>query len=181
MNTPIESIDTHSVELASPHQTGTVPARETVLFGAGCFWGIEAAFRKVKGVTDTRVGYSGGHTTSPTYEEVCGHDSGHAEVVQVEFDPAQITFDELLNVFLKMHDSGASHRTGPDAGGQYRSAIFFFTPAQEAVARSSRDKLQLSAGRPIGTEISPATTFHPAEEYHQRYHEKHAQRAYPLP
>ena len=181
MRTPVEINDPDSAELSARHQTESVSTRETVLFGAGCFWGIEAAFRKVDGVTETRVGYSGGHTTSPTYEEVCGHNSGHAEVVEVEFDPAQITFQELLRVFWKMHDPAAAHRTGPDAVGQYRSAIFFFTPAQEAVARSSRDKLQLSAGRPIGTEISPATTFHPAEEYHQRYHEKHAQRAYPLP
>jgi len=177
MNIPAET----PPPLVSSHQSDAAPTRETVLFGAGCFWGIEAAFRKVKGVTETRVGYSGGHTTSPTYEEVCGHDSGHAEVVQVEFDPAQITFDELLEVFWKMHDPGTAHRTGPDAGGQYRSAIFSSNPTQEAVARSSRDKLQLNTGRPIGTEISPTTTFHPAEEYHQRYHEKHAQRAYPLP
>lgn len=180
MRTPVEINDPESAEL-SRHQAESVATPETVLFAAGCFWGIEAAFRQVKGVTETRVGYSGGHTTNPTYEEVCGHDSGHAEVVQVKFDPAQISFEELLQVFWKMHDPAVAHRVGPDAGAQYRSAIFFSTAAQEAVACSSRDELQLNTGRPIGTEISPATTFHPAEEYHQRYHEKHAQRAYPLP
>lgn len=156
-------------------------ARETAIFGAGCFWGVEAEFRKVQGVTNTRVGYLGGHTKSPTYEAVCAHGTGHAEVVEVQFDPAQVKFDELVEVFWKIHKPTSAHRTGADNGSQYRSAIFFTTPAQEAAARVARDRLQAATDQKITTEISVASPFYAAEEYHQRYHEKHGLKSCRLP
>jgi methionine-S-sulfoxide reductase len=158
------------------HDRSSRPALEKVIFGAGCFWGVEETFRKVRGVTATRVGYEGGHTKNPTYEEVCSHTTGHAEVVEVEFDPAALSFDELLEVFWKSHDPTISHPIGPDHGGQYRSAIFFTSAIQEAAARASAAGLEKSAGmrRAIATEIAAAPEFYPAEEYHQRYYEKHA-------
>jgi peptide-methionine (S)-S-oxide reductase len=143
-------------------------------FGAGCFWGVEAAFRQVKGVTDTAVGYAGGTLKEPTYKDVCSDRTGHAEVVQVEYDPAQVSYDELLNVFWENHDPTQLNRQGPDVGTQYRSVIFFHTPDQEAAARASKERLQ-SGGRyrrPIATEILPAPEFYRAEEYHQQYLEK---------
>lgn len=147
---------------------------EIATFGAGCFWGIEAAFRQVPGVTDAVVGYSGGHTANPTYKDVCTDGTGHAEVVQVTFDPAQLSYEKLLEVFWKMHDPTQLNRQGPDFGTQYRSAIFFHSPEQEAVARKSKEQAQASGRfrRPIVTEISPASAFYRAEEYHQRYLEK---------
>jgi len=156
-------------------ENGAKPARERVLFGAGCFWGVEAEFAKVKGVTNTRVGYSGGVTKNPTYEDVCSHTTGHAEVVEVEYEPAQLNFAALLDVFWEMHNPTTGHRQGPDIGSQYRSAIFFTTPAQEATARASAARLE-KTGRlsgPITTEILLATPFYTAEEYHQKYHAKH--------
>jgi peptide methionine sulfoxide reductase msrA/msrB len=156
-------------------ESGVKPAREKVIFGAGCFWGVEATFAKLKGVTNTRVGYSGGVTKDPTYEDVCSHRTGHAEVVEVEYDPVQIGFDALLDVFWQSHNPTAGHRQGADIGSQYRSAIFFTNPGQEAAARDSAAQLETSGKfrAAITTEISQATRFYAAEEYHQKYHAKH--------
>jgi len=143
-------------------------------FGAGCFWGVEAAFRRLDGVTATCVGYAGGTTENPTYEEVCTGRTSHAEVVQVTFDPARITYDKLLEVFWDVHDPTQLNRQGPDIGTQYRSAIFFHSPEQERAALASRDRLAQNglAGRRIVTEIVPAAPFYMAEDYHQQYLEK---------
>jgi len=144
---------------------------EKATFGAGCFWGVEEAFRKVKGVTSTAVGYSGGTLKNPTYHDVCTGQTGHAEVVQVEYDPPQVSYEELLAVFWENHDPTTMNRQGPDVGSQYRSAIFYHTPQQEAAARASKDKLNSSGvyKRPIVTEITPASEFWMAEDYHQQY------------
>ena len=143
-------------------------------FGAGCFWGVEAAFREVKGVTATRVGYLGGTMKNPTYHDVCTDMTGHAEVVEVEFDPSKVSYEDLLNVFWGCHDPTQLNRQGPDVGTQYRSAIFFHSPEQEKAARASKEKLQASGRykRPIATEISPVSEFWMAEDYHQQYLEK---------
>ena len=147
---------------------------EIATFGAGCFWGIEAAFRRMPGVVDAAVGYSGGHTPNPTYKDVCTDETGHAEVVQVTFDPAQLSYEQLLNTFWQIHDPTQVNRQGPDSGSQYRTAIFFHSPEQEAVAKKSKAALQASGKfrRPIATEITPAGTFYRAEEYHQKYLER---------
>ena len=145
---------------------------EKATFGAGCFWGVEAAFRQLKGVVDTAVGYSGGHLPNPAYEDVCTDRTGHAEVVRVEYDPAEISYDELLNVFWENHDPTTLNRQGPDFGTQYRSVIFYHTPEQEAAARASKERQSARFQRPIVTEIQPAAEFYRAEEYHQRYFEK---------
>jgi peptide-methionine (S)-S-oxide reductase len=147
---------------------------EIATFGAGCFWGVEAALQRVPGVLDTAVGYSGGETANPTYKDVCTDETGHAEVVQVTFDPAKVTYEELLNVFWQAHDPTQLNRQGPDVGTQYRSAIFFHTPEQEAAAKKSRAALDASGKlrRPVATEITPAGTFYRAEEYHQKYLQK---------
>jgi len=144
---------------------------ETATFGAGCFWGVEEAFREVPGVVETTVGYLGGHTQNPTYKDVCTDETGHAEVVQVTFDPAKVDYDKLLDVFWLAHDPTTLNRQGPDVGTQYRSAIFFHTPEQEQKARASKETMQASGkfSRPIITEITPAAKFYPAEEYHQKY------------
>jgi peptide-methionine (S)-S-oxide reductase len=147
---------------------------EKAIFGAGCFWGVEAAFRAVEGVKEVTSGYSGGHLKNPSYRDVCTDKTGHAEVVQVEYDPSQVSYDELLDVFWNCHNPTTLNRQGPDVGKQYRSAIFFYTPEQESAARASKEKLEQS-GRwraPVVTEITPASDFYPAEEYHQRYLEK---------
>jgi peptide-methionine (S)-S-oxide reductase len=141
-------------------------------FGAGCFWGVEAEFRNVSGVIATAVGYSGGRTERPTYQDVCSHTTGHAEVVEVEFDPERVSYDELLDVFWSVHDPTQLNRQGPDVGDQYRSVIYFHSPEQEAAATASRERAQARFGRPIVTEIAPASSFWRAEEYHQRYLEK---------
>jgi peptide-methionine (S)-S-oxide reductase len=143
-------------------------------FGAGCFWGVEAEFRRVEGVTATAVGYSGGNLKNPSYHDVCTDTTGHAEVVQVEYDPAVVSYDDLLNVFWENHDPTTLNRQGPDIGRQYRSAIFFHTPEQEAAARASKARLEESGRfrRPIVTQIEPAAEFWRAEEYHQQYLEK---------
>lgn len=148
---------------------------EKATFGAGCFWGVEAAFREVKGVKDVAVGYMGGTLENPTYKDVCTSRTGHAEVVQIDFDPSEVCYDELLSVFWNIHDPTTPNRQGPDVGTQYRSAIFYYTPEQKAAAEDSKSKLQASGryGRPIVTEITPASAFWRAEEYHQRYFEKH--------
>jgi len=147
---------------------------EKATFGAGCFWGIEAAFRQVKGVKTTAVGYSGGTLENPTYDDVCSGQTGHAEVVQLEFDPKRVSYGELLNLFWDVHDPTTANRQGPDVGSQYRSAIFFHGPEQEAAARASLAHEEQSGrfGRPIVTEITPASTFYMAEDYHQQYMEK---------
>ncbi len=147
---------------------------EKATFAAGCFWGVEAAFRQVSGVVSTAVGYIGGTLKNPTYEDVCTDRTGHAEAVEVTYDPARVTYDELLKVFWQNHDPTTLNRQGPDVGTQYRSAIFFHTPEQEAAAKASKEKLE-KAGvykRPIVTEIIPASEFWRAEEYHQQYLEK---------
>ena len=143
-------------------------------FGAGCFWGVEAAFGRVKGVTATAVGYAGGRTENPTYRQVCSHTTGHAEVVEVDYDPAAVSYDKLLDVFWNGHNPTQLNRQGPDVGTQYRSVIFYYTPEQEATARASKAALEKSGrfARPIVTEISPAQKFWRAEDYHQRYLEK---------
>jgi peptide-methionine (S)-S-oxide reductase len=148
--------------------------QEIATFGAGCFWGIEAAFRRVPGVLDAAVGYSGGRTENPTYQDVCTDTTGHAEVVQVTFDPEKLSYDQLLNVFWTIHDPTQVNRQGPDYGKQYRTAIFFHSPEQEAAAKKSKLALEASGKlrRPVATEITPAGTFWRAEEYHQRYLEK---------
>ena len=143
-------------------------------FAAGCFWGVEATFRQLPGVTSTRVGYIGGKTDKPTYQDVCTDRTGHAEAVEVEFDPAKISYDQLLDVFWENHDPTQLNRQGPDWGTQYRSAIFFHSPEQEAAAKASKEKLEKSGRfhRPIVTQIVPQATFHEAEDYHQQYLEK---------
>jgi len=147
---------------------------EKATFGAGCFWGVEAAFRQVKGVLSTAVGYAGGHHANPTYEDVCSDETGHAEVVQVEFDPAQVSYDDLLNVFWENHDPTTLNRQGPDVGTQYRSVILYHNPAQKGAAEASKAALAKSGKfrRPIVTEIVAAPEFWRAEDYHQQYLEK---------
>lgn len=143
-------------------------------FGAGCFWGVEATFRNINGVLATEVGYSGGTTEDPTYTDVCADRTGHAEVVSVDYDPEQISYEKLLDVFWDSHDPTTLNQQGPDIGTQYRSVVFFHNKQQERAARASKERLE-SSGRyanPIVTEIVPAATFYCAEEYHQRYLEK---------
>ncbi|HTG83077.1 MAG TPA: peptide-methionine (S)-S-oxide reductase MsrA [Geobacteraceae bacterium] len=144
---------------------------EKVTFGAGCFWHVEEEFRQVAGVTATQVGYMGGTKEHPTYEEVCSHTTGHAEVVEVTYDPGRVSYDELLRVFWDCHDPTQLNRQGPDVGSNYRSVTFWHTPAQEAAALRSLEAEERSGRhrRPIVTEIIPATTFWRAEEYHQQY------------
>jgi peptide-methionine (S)-S-oxide reductase len=141
-------------------------------FGAGCFWGVEAAFRQLDGVTKTRVGYTGGTLENPTYEDVCSHTTGHAEVVEVTYDPARVSYDDLLQVFWRKHDPTQLNRQGWDVGDQYRSAIFVHDEEQRAAAEASKDREQQRLSRSIVTEISPAETFYEAEDYHQQYLEK---------
>jgi len=152
-------------------------------FAAGCFWGVEAEFRGLKGVTSTQVGYTGGHTKNPNYKQVCSDGTGHAEAVEVEYDPAQISYDALLAAFWEIHDPTTMNRQGPDVGSQYRSAIYYHSPEQEAAAKASRDKLAASGKfkRPIVTEIKPAQEFWRAEDYHQQYLEKRGAASCHLP
>ncbi len=147
---------------------------ETAIFGAGCFWGVEAAFSELKGVLNTTAGFSGGSIKNPSYKDVSTDTTGHAEAVRVEYDPSQISYDELLEVFWNIHDPTTINRQGPDIGSQYRSVIFYLTPQQEASAKKIKETLTGSRKfkKPIVTEISPAGEFYPAEEYHQRYFEK---------
>jgi peptide-methionine (S)-S-oxide reductase len=147
---------------------------EKAAFAAGCFWGVEDSFRKVKGVTDARVGYTGGTTRNPTYKTVCSGTTGHAEAVEVTFDPAQVSYQELLEYFWKIHNPTTRNRQGPDIGSQYRSAVFYYSPQQQAAAEAMKQALDKSGKFPwpIVTEIVPATAFWRAEEYHQRYFAK---------
>lgn len=144
---------------------------EKATFAAGCFWGVEQTFREIDGVIDAVSGYEGGHTLDPTYQDVCTDKTGHAEVVEVEYDPQKVSYDKLLDVFWNSHDPTQMNRQGPDVGTQYRTAIFFHTPEQEQAARASKAKLEASGRirRPIATAIEPAQTFYRAEEYHQQY------------
>lgn len=144
------------------------------LFAAGCFWGVEAAFREIEGVTATAVGYSGGSTTDPTYKEVCSGRTGHAETVQVEYDPQKVGYEQLLDVFWANHDPTTPNRQGPDVGTQYRSAIFYIDEDQKKAATASKESLEASGKlrRPIVTEITAAGPFYMAEDYHQQYLEK---------
>jgi peptide-methionine (S)-S-oxide reductase len=148
-------------------------------FGAGCFWGVEAAFREVEGVRATAVGYEGGAMVNPTYRDVCTDTTGHAEVVQVDFDPNVVSYDTLLNVFWENHDPTTLNRQGPDIGAQYRSVIFFHNADQEAQAVASKDAREASGAykRPIVTQIVAAQTFYKAEDYHQQYLEKRGLRS----
>ena len=150
----------------------TTGRTEKATFAAGCFWGVEAAFRERKGVLSTTVGYTGGTAPDPTYREVCTDRTGHAEAVEVEYDPAQVAYDELLNLFWSIHDPTTPNRQGPDVGSQYRSAVFTHTPEQDSAARASRERAQTGFRRPVVTQIEPASAFYRAEEYHQRYLEK---------
>ena len=148
---------------------------EKAIFGAGCFWGVEAMFCEVKGVISVTVGYSGGALKNPTYKDVCSSHTGHAEVVEIEYDPCNVTYDELLGVFWKIHNPTTKNRQGPDVGTQYRSVIFYTTLEQESVAIASKNRLEKSGilENPIVTEISAANKFFKAEEYHQQYFKKH--------
>ena len=141
-------------------------------FGAGCFWGVEAAYRQIQGVLSTAVGYSGGSAENPTYKQVCTGRTGHAEVVEVTFDPERVSYEQLLDVFWENHDPTTLNRQGPDVGTQYRSAIFFHDAEQESIARASLEKAQARFARPIVTQVEPASEFYVAEDYHQQYLEK---------
>lgn len=144
------------------------------IFAAGCFWGVEATFRQIPGVLSTRVGYIGGNTVNPTYKDVCTDGTGHAEAVEVEYDPTRVSYNELLNVFWENHDPTQLNRQGPDWGTQYRSAIFYTTPEQEKEAKASKEAREKSGAyrKPVVTQIVPEVTFYPAEDYHQQYLEK---------
>jgi peptide-methionine (S)-S-oxide reductase len=144
---------------------------EKATFGAGCFWGVEELFRNVPGVKSATSGYAGGTTENPTYEDVCSHATGHAEVVEVEFDPAETSYETLLDVFWSNHDPTTLNRQGPDVGDQYRSVVFYHSPAQKAAAEAKKAELDKSGRfrRPIVTHIEPAPAFYRAEEYHQQY------------
>jgi peptide-methionine (S)-S-oxide reductase len=142
---------------------------EKATFAAGCFWGVEVEFRNIEGVTDARVGYTGGTTAEPTYKDVCSGRTGHAEAVEVTFDPSEIRYEELVDAFWRLHDPTQVNRQGWDVGSQYRSAIFTHSPEQERVAAESKSRAQQRLSKPIATEIVPADTFWPAEDYHQQY------------
>lgn len=155
-------------------QAAAQRGHELATFAAGCFWGVESEFRNLSGVVATAVGYTGGKTSNPTYEQVCSHGTGHAEAVLIEFDPKKISYEQLLDAFFEMHDPTTLNRQGPDIGSQYRSAIFYHNPKQETAARSKIQKLEKAGKfkRPIVTQVAPATTFWLAEDYHQQYNEK---------
>ncbi|RYE87997.1 MAG: peptide-methionine (S)-S-oxide reductase [Myxococcales bacterium] len=155
------------------------PGHELASFAAGCFWGVEARFREVPGVVATAVGYTGGHTPDPTYAAVCTHTTGHAEAVLIEFDPARVSYESLLQVFWSGHDPTQLDRQGPDMGDQYRSAIFTLSPAQDTAARASLAAAQKRLKQPIVTRVAPLAPFHLAEDYHQQYHEKTGSEACP--
>jgi len=141
-------------------------------FAAGCFWGVESAFRAIPGVTGTRVGYTGGHTDDPSYYDVCSDTTGHAEAVEVEYDQEQVDYETLLDLFWRSHDPTQGNRQGPDVGSQYRSAVFFHSPEQQEQALASKARVQAQLPRPVTTEVVPAETFFEAEDYHQQYFEK---------
>ena len=156
----------------SEEQVDQQRGREVATLGGGCFWCTEAVFDELKGVERVESGYSGGRIANPTYQQVCSGTTGHAEVVEVEYEPSRVSYEELLEVFWENHDPTTLNRQGPDVGTQYRSAIFFHTPEQGAAAHASKEKAQARYKNPIVTEITPASEFYRAEEYHQRYFEK---------
>ncbi len=145
---------------------------EKATFGAGCFWGVEARFREVPGVQDVAVGYEGGHMVNPTYRDVCTDETGHVEVVEIDFDPAKVPYEQLVQMFFEMHDPTQLNRQGPDWGTQYRSVIFYHSPEQKAAAERELGEAQKQVRGKIVTAVEPAQTFYRAEEYHQRYLEK---------
>jgi methionine-S-sulfoxide reductase len=147
---------------------------ETAVFAAGCFWGVEDTFRRMKGVLSTRVGYTGGHVTNPTYKKVCSDTTGHAESVELVFDPKAVSYSELLDAFFRFHDPTQVNRQGPDVGTQYRSAVFYQDEAQKEAALEAIAKLNTSGqyDRPVATQVLSASEFYPAEDYHQKYYEK---------
>ena len=147
-------------------------------FGAGCFWGVEYVFRRVPGVSDVAVGYSGGDVEDPTYKQVCYEGTGHAEVVQVTFDPERVTFEQLLDVFWAMHDPTQINRQGPDVGDQYRSVVLTHSGEQAQIAEASRERAKTRYNKPIATEVLPLDKFYPAEDYHQAYYEKNGHEPY---
>jgi methionine-S-sulfoxide reductase len=142
---------------------------EKAILAGGCFWGVEALFQELDGVVDTTVGYTGGHTLNPTYRDICGHGTGHAEAVEVIYDPGKVSYEDILVYFWRLHDPTTMNRQGPDIGDQYRSAIFYLSPEQQAAAEKVKPEAQKRWKKPIVTEIVPAATFYPAEEYHQDY------------
>jgi len=177
MLTLLAFVPSAAVGSAAPkgaHKKMEKVAAEKATFAAGCFWGVEAAFRQVNGVLSTQAGYTGGHTQNPSYEDVCSDKTGHAEAVEVTYDPTRVSYDALLNVFWQNHDPTTPNRQGPDVGEQYRSAIFYHSAAQEAAAKASKARLEAERHykRPIVTQIVAATPFYRAEEYHQQYLEK---------
>jgi peptide-methionine (S)-S-oxide reductase len=169
-----QTIKTSDTLNMSSDQTQGGEKMEKAIFAAGCFWGVEANFRAIQGVASTRVGYTGGHVAKPTYKQVCSGGTGHAEAIEVDYDPAQVHYEDLLKVFWENHDPTTLNRQGPDVGSQYRSAIFYLSPEQEKAARKSLDELTKSGKykRSIVTEITAATEFWMAEDYHQQYLEK---------
>jgi peptide-methionine (S)-S-oxide reductase len=150
-------------------ETDDMGKSERAMFAAGCFWGVQDAFDRVPGVTATTVGYTGGRSRNHTYKDVCSDTTGHAEAVLVEYDPARVSYGQLLDVFWRIHDPTTLNRQGPDTGSQYRSAVFHFTPEQQAAAEAGRERLR-GAGKAVATEVAPAGEFWRAEEYHQKYH-----------
>jgi peptide-methionine (S)-S-oxide reductase len=154
--------------------------RELAAFAGGCFWGVEDVFRQVGGVTATAVGYTGGHTKNPTYEQVCSHTTGHAEAVLVEFDPSRVTYQQLLDVFFANHNATTLNRQGPDVGDQYRSHVFTFSPSQADAARATIEREEKRLGKRVVTQVSPIPAFYMAEEYHQQYDEKTGTHSCPL-
>jgi len=165
------------------HGTALTPSgrNQVAIFAQGCFWGVEERFRKVPGVVATAVGYTGGHTQNPSYDDVCSHTTGHAEAVLVEFDPGKVSYDELLRFFWQTHDPTSGDRQGPDRGDQYRSAIFTFGAQQQSEALASRDAEQKHLADPITTQIKEAGPFWVAEDYHQQWDEKHGALSCPVP
>lgn len=161
-------------EITSRPASGKEMKMQQATFGAGCFWGVEAAFRSVEGVVDAECGYAGGTLENPTYKQVCNGNTGHAEVVRITFNPEQVSYERLLEVFWKIHDPTQVNRQGPDIGDQYRSVIFAHSPEQLNAAKASKDALEKAGrfNRPIATQIQQASAFYRAEEYHQRYFEK---------
>lgn len=181
-----EGVDDARTEKASEATVATEGDEremERATFAAGCFWGVESAFRQVPGVKDVTVGYTGGRTTDPTYRQVCSGETGHAEAVEIVYDPTEVTFDTLLDVFWRIHDPTQINRQGPDVGEQYRSAVFYHTPEQKQKAEASKKALNRSGmlRRPIATKIEEARPFYRAEEYHQRYLEKNGLAACHVP